>query len=107
TTRRRCSSVRRDHWVISSMVRPQPTQTFRASSTQTLTQGDATGGDGGVMTEKADKPDYGDASPILQTLFTDKCRSPVSLQGRRQQPGPGRGCVLAAGQSSVSLAPAI
>lgn len=68
------------------MVRPQPTQTFRASSTQTLTQGDATvgpnGAGGEVMTERADNFNYGDTYPILQTLFADKNRHPGTAMSR-------------------------
>jgi hypothetical protein len=76
-----CScGVMLDQPPISSIVRPHPTQTFRASSTQTLMQGDATGdretaseteckAESGVMAFGALSLNYGDRSPILQTLF--------------------------------------
>jgi hypothetical protein len=41
-TERCCSALMRDHAAISARVRPQPTQTFCASSRQILMQGDAT-----------------------------------------------------------------
>src|SRR5262249_54460637 len=70
-TARRSSSPRRDQTAISSIVRPQPMQTLCASSVQTLTQGDSTrgsGAGGGVMA-MGPALNYGDRSPILQTLF--------------------------------------